>query len=64
VNNHLQTITNTVKGWDSVHSSAHRFGGIEFTLGRVEIGHIHRNGMVDIPVTLKVAQQLIREGSG
>ena len=61
MNNYFQTIFHSVTEWESVQSATHRFGGIEFTLGQVEIGHIHMNGMVDIPFTKKVAQQLIKD---
>jgi hypothetical protein len=62
VNEHLQTITHTVTAWDLVASAPHRFGGIEFMLGNVEIGHIHIGGLVDIPFTRMLAQQLIEDG--
>ena len=39
----------------------HRFGGLEFNLGSVEIGHIHLNGMVDIPFNSKIRNQLLAE---
>lgn len=54
-------IRNTVIQWDGVTEHDHRFGGTEFTLGKVEIGHLHRNGLADIPFTMKVRDQLILE---
>ncbi|MEO8613344.1 MAG: luciferase family protein [Chloroflexota bacterium] len=48
--------------WTGVEASPHRFGGIEFTLGGTEIGHIHNNGMVDIPFNMKIRDELIAEG--
>lgn len=52
----------TVSQWQAVEAEPHRFGGTEFKLGKVEIGHIHRsNGMVDIPFTVKIREQLIEE---
>jgi len=62
VNEYLQIITHTVTEWDSVASAPHRFGGIEFTLENAEIGHVHMDGLVDIPFTRKLAQQLIEDG--
>ncbi|MBZ0288771.1 MAG: DUF5519 family protein [Anaerolineae bacterium] len=52
----------TITAWPGVEASPHRFGGIEFTLGGTEIGHIHSNGMVDIPFNRKIRDQLIAEG--
>lgn len=57
----LRVIQNTVGTWPGVTQSPHRFGGVEFTLGGVEIGHIHSNGMVDIPFNTKIRDQLIAE---
>ncbi len=42
-------------------ANPHRFGGLEFNLGSVEIGHIHSNGMVDIPFNTKIRTQLLAE---
>lgn len=60
--NALEHIQNEVTAWDGMAASPHRFGGIEFNLGMTEIGHIHRNGMVDIPFNSKIRNQLIAEG--
>jgi hypothetical protein len=52
----------TVSQWETVQPEPHRFGGTEFKLGNVEIGHIHRNnGMVDIPFTVKIREVLVAE---
>ena len=39
----------------------HRFGGLEFNLDMAEVGHIHFNGMVDIPFNSKIRSQLLAE---
>src|SRR5262245_32348028 len=57
----LQLIEQTVTAWPGVTASPHRFGGVEFNLGGTEIGHMHLNGMVDIPFNLKIRDQLIQE---
>ncbi len=57
----LERIRATVTSWPGVSASSHRFGGTEFNLGATEIGHIHRNGMVDIPFNRKIRDQLIAE---
>lgn len=58
----VTSIVQAVSGWAGLAQAPHRFGGVEFTLGKVEIGHIHRNGMVDIPFTRPIRDQLISEG--
>lgn len=58
----LAFIEATVRQWDGVTAHPHRFGGTEFVMGKVEIGHLHRGGLVDIPFTRKIRDQLIAEG--
>ena len=36
-----EKIKNSVMSWEGVTTEAHRFGGIEFKLGKREIGHVH-----------------------
>lgn len=37
-------------------------GGVEFRLGKREIGHLHAFGIVDIPFTVRIRDALIRCG--
>ncbi len=57
----IERIKQTVTGWPGMTANPHRFGGLEFNLGTVEIGHIHANGMVDIPFNSKIRTQLLAE---
>ncbi len=59
---YLERIRQTVTGWPGMSAQPHRFGGTEFNLGSVEVGHLHHNGMVDIPFNSKLRDQLIAEG--
>ncbi|MBZ0280465.1 MAG: DUF5519 family protein [Anaerolineae bacterium] len=58
---YVQTLQTAIMAWPGVIASPHRFGGVEFTLGGVEVGHIHSNGMVDIPFNRKIRAQLLAE---
>ncbi len=58
----LQQIVTSVMAWEGISQAPHRFGGTEFRIGKVEIGHIHRHGMVDIPFTRAIRDQLLEEG--
>src|SRR5688572_5565310 len=59
----VERFVETVSQWEAVQHEPHRFGGTEFKLGNVEIGHIHHgNGMVDIPFTVKMREALVAEG--
>ena len=60
--NDVKNIIDAVSAWDGITSATHRFGGVEFNLGKVEIGHIHSNGMVDIPFTRKLREVLVAQG--
>jgi hypothetical protein len=57
----MKRFADAITAWTGVEASPHRFGGVEFTLGSTEIGHIHSNGMVDIPFNTKIRDQLIAE---
>jgi len=57
----LNKINDAVSSWEGVTSEPHRFGGIEFKIGNAELGHIHNFGLVDIPFTKKIKNQLIKE---
>jgi len=58
----LRTIEDAVAEWADVSMHSHRFGGKEFRVGRAEIGHLHVNGVLDIPFTRRIRNVLIAEG--
>jgi len=45
-----------------VTESTHRFGGIEFKLGRRELGHLHGDEFADLPFPRRVRDALIAAG--
>ena len=55
-------ITHEVAGWDGVSVAPHRFGGIEFLVGRRELGHLHGHHLADLPFPVRVREQLVAEG--
>ena len=55
-------ITGTVTSWPGVTSQPHRFGGLEYVIGRREIGHIHGDHLVDIPFPKKVRDGIVAAG--
>jgi hypothetical protein len=56
------TIEREVTGWPGVSKSSHRFGGVEFRLGRIELGHLHGDRFADLPFPKKVRDELIAAG--
>ena len=57
-----QAIARQVSAWPGVTTGPHRFGGIEFRLGRRELGHLHGNRLADLPFPLLVREQLVAAG--
>jgi hypothetical protein len=46
---------------DGITVHAHRFGGVEFRVGRRELGHLHRR-FADLPFPRSVRDELIAAG--
>ncbi len=57
-----ETITRTVSGWEGVTVQPHRFGGVEYVIGKREIGHIHGDQLVDIPFPKKIRDEIVQAG--
>lgn len=55
-------ITKAVTSWVGVTAAPHRFGGVEYVIGKREIGHIHGDHMVDIPFPKKVRDEIVAAG--
>jgi hypothetical protein len=55
-------ITETVTSWPGVTVQPHRFGGVEYGIGKREIGHIHGDHLVDIPFPKKVRDAIVAAG--
>jgi len=52
-------IVAAVSGWDEVKIGPHRYGGLEFRLGKRELGHIHGDALVDIPFPRSVRDEIV-----
>lgn len=57
-----EEIQNRVAEWENISVQPHRFGGIEFRLGKREIGHLHGDSLLDIPFPMKLRNDLIARG--
>jgi len=55
----MERIRHAVLQWEGVTAGPHRFGGIEFRLGKSELGHLHGDSLVDIPFPLNVRDDLV-----
>ncbi len=56
------TIRDAVGAWPGVEVSSHRFGGTEFRMGKVEIGHIHGDRLADLPFPKRIRNEIIEAG--
>lgn len=57
-----ERITKTVTSWEGVTVQPHRFGGVEYVIGKREISHIHGDHLVDIPFPKKVHDAIVAVG--
>jgi hypothetical protein len=48
----------TVTSWEGVTTHDHRFGGLQFRLGRRELGHLHGT-IADLPFPRGVRDRLV-----
>ena len=55
-------ITKAVTAWEGISAQAHRFGGVEYGIGKREIGHIHGDHLLDIPFPKKRRDELVAAG--
>lgn len=57
----IETVRAEVESWEGVTTHHHRFGGIEFRLGRRELGHLHST-IADLPFPRRVRDDLVAQG--
>jgi MFS family permease len=47
----VETIKREILSWPNVTSQPHSFGGVDFRVGGKEMGHLHGENMVDLPLS-------------
>ena len=57
-----KSVTEAVTSWPGMTSQSHRFGGVEYVMGKREVGHIHGDHLVDIPFPKKVRDEIVAAG--
>ena len=57
-----ETIQGELLSWDGVTAAPHRFGGVEFLLGRRELGHLHGDRLADLPFPRRIRDELVESG--
>ena len=61
-NEQLTMIEREVKSWPGVTTGDTGRGGLQFSYGRVELGHLHGSSFADLPFPKKVRDELIAQG--
>lgn len=57
-----ERIRRAVEAWSGVEARPHRFGGVEFVVGRRELGHVHGDHMLDAPLPRGERDRLVADG--
>lgn len=57
-----RTIEGEVRSWPGVSTGDTGRGGLRFSYGKVELGHLHGSSFADLPFPKKVRNALIEEG--
>lgn len=57
----IEAVRAEVASWEDVTTHEHRFGGIEFRLGRRELGHLH-GSIADLPFPRRIRDELVAAG--
>jgi Ni,Fe-hydrogenase I large subunit len=56
-----ESIEREVAAWEGVTVHPHRFGGVEFRVGKRELGHLHET-WADLPFTSRIREMLVETG--
>jgi hypothetical protein len=56
-----EAVIREVSSWEGVTVHDHRFGGVEFRVGRRELGHLHGT-IADLPFPRSIRDELIASG--
>ncbi|GAB5520904.1 MAG: hypothetical protein RhofKO_31550 [Rhodothermales bacterium] len=58
----FQPLLNRVDAWDGIETTPHQYFALGFEWRGAEIGHLHANGMLDMPLPKKLHDLLLDQG--
>ncbi|HEX2305410.1 MAG TPA: luciferase family protein [Nitrososphaeraceae archaeon] len=58
----IGAIEKEILSWPGVTRQPHRFGGIEYRIGKREIGHVHDSSLADLPFPMEIRDYLVESG--
>jgi Family of unknown function (DUF5519) len=56
-----EAVIRQISSWQGVSVHEHRFGGVEFRLGRRELGHLHPS-FADLPFPRRIRDEIVASG--
>jgi hypothetical protein len=59
---YIDEIEKSVLRWNKTKSGLHKYGGLQLNYTTHELGHLHSNGLLDIPLSRKLKEELLKEG--
>ncbi|WP_233524462.1 luciferase domain-containing protein [Mucilaginibacter conchicola] len=57
----IDDIEAEVGHWPDIVIHTHKYGGLQFDIYGKELGHIHSNGLLDMPFSKAIKQQLMAD---
>ena len=57
-----EIIERELLNWPGVIAGQHRFGGREFRVGKLELGHLHGSAVADLPFPRAIRDELVSRG--
>lgn len=57
-----ELIREALTAWPGVEAAPHRFGGVEYRLGRKELGHVHGDRLADLPLPRRLRDEVVAAG--
>ncbi|MGH9973229.1 MAG: luciferase family protein [Nitrososphaeraceae archaeon] len=50
----IETIKKEILSWSGITCGPHSFGGIEYRLGKSEMGYVHQDTLADLPFSMQI----------
>lgn len=60
--NLTERLAAVLREWEGVEVRPYRLGGVEFRVGHREMGHVHRNGVADVLLPVRLRRNVVARG--
>ena len=58
----IDDIEAEVLSWPGTYKPLHKYGGLQLNCNGRELGHIHSNGLLDMLLSRKIKEELLKDG--